>query len=57
MPEKPEVMTVARKLKNHLVGREFKSVEIFHDNIVSYPTVEEFKEKIKNKKIIEVDCL
>lgn len=54
MPEKPEVMTVARKLKNHLVGREFKSVEIFHENIVSYPTVEEFKEKIKNKKIIDI---
>lgn len=54
MPEKPEVMTVAQKLKNHLVGREFKSVEIFHDNIVSYPTVKDFKENIKDKKIIDI---
>ncbi|MDE5586759.1 MAG: bifunctional DNA-formamidopyrimidine glycosylase/DNA-(apurinic or apyrimidinic site) lyase, partial [Bacilli bacterium] len=40
--------------KNHLIGREFKSVEIFHDNIVSYPTVKEFKENIRNKKIIDI---
>ncbi len=54
MPEKPEVMTVARKLKDHLVGREFKNVEIFHDNIIAYPTVQEFKENIKNKKVVDI---
>jgi len=54
MPEKPEVITVARKLKNHLVGREFKNVEIFHNNIIAYPTVKEFKEKIKNKKVVDI---
>ncbi len=54
MPEKPEVMTVARKLKDHLIGREFKNVEIFHDNIIAYPTVQEFKENIKNKKVVDI---
>lgn len=54
MPEKPEVMTVARKLKDHLIGRVFKQAEIFYDNIISYPTVLEFKEQIKNKKIIDI---
>ncbi len=54
MPEKPEVMTVAKKLKEHLVNRVFQSVEIFHDNMIEYPTVSEFKEKIQNKKIIDI---
>jgi len=54
MPEKPEVMTVARKLKKHLVGRVFQSVEIFHENIIQYPTAEEFKKQIQNKKIMDI---
>lgn len=54
MPEKPEVITVARKLKQHLIGLSFKNVEIYHNNVIAYPTVEEFKEKIKNKKIINI---
>ena len=54
MPEKPEVITVARKLKQHLIGLSFKNVEIYHNNVIAYPTVEEFKENIKNKKIINI---
>ena len=54
MPEKPEVMTVARKLKEHLVNHVFQNVEIFHDNIIEYPTVSEFKKGIQNKKIIDI---
>lgn len=54
MPEKPEVITVAKKLKQHLVERTIDNVEIFHDNIIAYPSVNEFKDKIKNKKIIDV---
>lgn len=54
MPEKPEVVTVARKLKNHLIGLKFQNVEIYHNNIIAYPTVEEFKEKMKDKKIVDI---
>lgn len=54
MPEKPEVVTVARKLKNHLIGLKFKNAEVYHNNIIAYPTVEEFKEKIKDKRIVDI---
>jgi len=54
MPEKPEVITVARKLKEHLVNRVFQNVEIFHDNIIEYSIVSEFKKGIQNKKIVDI---
>lgn len=54
MPEKPEVITVANKLKLKLLGRTFEKVEVFHDNIIEYPSVEEFKEKLVGQKINEI---
>ncbi|MBQ3307199.1 MAG: DNA-formamidopyrimidine glycosylase [Bacilli bacterium] len=51
MPEKPEVVTVAKKLKNHILGRTIQNCNIDWDNIIAYPTTKEFQEKIKNQMI------
>ena len=51
MPEKPEVITVARKLESKLIGRKILSVDIYHNNMIEYPSVDEFKNKIKNQEI------
>ena len=51
MPEKPEVITVAKKLEKKLIGRKITSVEVYHNNMIDYPSVKEFKEKIKNQEI------
>ena len=54
MPEKPEVITVARKLETKLIGKTIKSVEVYHNNMIDYPSVDEFKKNIKNQKIHEI---
>ena len=52
MPEKPEVLTVVKALKTKIIGKTIKNVEVYWDNIIEYPSVSEFKEKIRNQKII-----
>lgn len=51
MPEKPEVITVARNLETILVERKILSCHVYWDNIIAYPTVKEFVERIKNQII------
>ena len=51
MPEKPEVITVAKKLEQKILNKKIKSVDILYPNIVLYPDVATFKENIKNEKI------
>ena len=51
MPEKPEVITVAKKLEQKILNKKIKSVDILYPNIVLYPDVATFKETIKNEKI------
>ncbi len=54
MPELPEVETVKETLKTQVIGKIIQNVYIYHNNTIEYPTVEEFKEKIKNEKIINL---
>lgn len=54
MPEKPEVITVARKLEKRLIGRKITSVEVYHDNMIDYPKINEFKKRIINQKIYSI---
>ena len=56
MPEKPEVITVVNTLKQSLLHVKIKEVEVYWNNIISYPSVEEFKEKIKDQTIYEITC-
>lgn len=51
MPELPEVETVKETLKQKLIGKVIAGVNVYHDNIIEYPTVEEFKSQIVNQRI------
>ena len=43
MPEKPEVITVVKSLKNKIIGKTIQNVDIYWNNIISSPSVKEFK--------------
>ncbi|MDD5827060.1 MAG: DNA-formamidopyrimidine glycosylase, partial [Bacilli bacterium] len=55
MPELPEVETVVRGLREKVVGRIIRKVNIYYENIIEYPDICSFQEKIKNQKINEVN--
>ncbi len=55
MPELPEVETVKNTLKKRLIGKKITNVKIYYDNIIEYPDVKEFKEKIVGKVIKDMD--
>lgn len=55
MPEKPEVITVAKKLKIHLLNRRFIKVDVYHDNIIAGIKVSDFKKKLVNQTIHDID--
>ena len=50
MPELPEVETVRRQLKDRLVNKIIKKVDIYYNDIIAYPKVDEFKNEIINEK-------
>lgn len=54
MPEKPEVITVARKLEKKLINTTITSIEVYYDNMIDYPSVDEIKKNIKNQTIHEI---
>lgn len=49
MPEKPEVITVTRKLEKKLLNRKITDIKIYYDKIIDYPTVSDFIKQIKNQ--------
>ena len=51
MPEKPEVITVAKTLKKELIGKKILNVEVYWNNIIAYPKVEDFCGQIRNQTI------
>lgn len=54
MPEKPEVITVVNSLKPKLIGKTITNCNVYWDNIIAYPTVDEFKKEIINQKINDI---
>ncbi len=54
MPEKPEVITVAKALSKKIIGRTISSVDVYWDNIIATPSVKEFKTNIINQKILDI---
>lgn len=46
MPELPEVETVLRTLEDRIKGQKILQVKVYWDNIIAYPTVEEFEKEI-----------
>lgn len=51
MPELPEVETVKESLKLKLIGKKIKKVSVYHENIIEYPSVEEFSRLISDQTI------
>lgn len=54
MPELPEVETVRNTLKRLILNKKIIDVDIRYENIIEYPTSNEFKKKIKNQKINDI---
>lgn len=54
MPEKPEVITVSNSLRPRLVGKKITGCNVYWDNIIAYPTTDEFKKKVIGQKILDV---
>ena len=54
MPEKPEVMTVVKNLIPRIVGKTITGCNVYWDNIIAAPTVNEFKKKIIGQKINDI---
>ncbi len=54
MPEKPEVVTVAKKLKLRLVGKKILKVQVRWNNIIEGISVPEFQEKLIGEEILDI---
>lgn len=54
MPEKPEVITVKNTLKKHLLGKTITNCRVYWDNIISYPSKDEFIERVLNQTIHDI---
>ncbi len=55
MPELPEVETVKESLKKQILNSNIISVDIYYEPIIAYPSIDKFKEKIKNQKINNIE--
>jgi len=54
MPELPEVETIARKLRPHLLGKIIQGAELRWARTLAYPSPRKFKELIQGQEIKEV---
>ena len=50
MPEKPEVITVAKTLEKKIIGKKITEAKVYYDNVI-VGDKEEFISKIKDEKI------
>ena len=55
MPEKPEVMTVAKTLEKELIGKTIIKAKVYWDNMIEYPKKDRFLKEIKNQKILDIN--
>jgi len=54
MPEKPEVITVVKNLKPHILNKKITDCKVYWDNIIASPTSLEFQKKVINQKINDI---
>jgi formamidopyrimidine-DNA glycosylase len=54
MPELPEVETIARGLRDELIGKTILNADVFWSRTLATPTVRKFKQQIQGQKIIGV---
>lgn len=55
MPELPEVENVRRTLITKVKNKTIKQVNVLYDNIISYPSVLEFCNNLKNQTIVDIN--
>jgi len=55
MPELPEVETVRNVLKGWVIGKTIKNVDIFYNRVIENMAFNDFKNKIVNQKIHDID--
>ena len=53
MPEKPEVITVTKKLERRLKGRKITDCRVIYEPIIDYPSFQEFSARIKGQTMHE----
>lgn len=54
MPELPEVETVKEQLKKRLVNKIIVKVDIYYEQMIEHPSINEFKRNITNQQIIDM---
>src|SRR6266508_5891249 len=54
MPELPEVETITRKLRPHLLGKTIKDADLRWPRTLALPSPKKFKAQIKGQEIKEV---
>lgn len=54
MPELPEVETVKNTLKRLVLNKKIYGVKVRYNNIIAYPSVDEFKKEITNQTICDI---
>ncbi len=54
MPEKPEVITVSKKLESKILNKKILDVNVLYNNIIEYPTVDEFTKQIRNQEVKKI---
>lgn len=54
MPEKPEVITVAKKLSLRLIGKKILFTKVLWPNIPDGISVNDFEAKLQNQEILEI---
>ena len=54
MPEKPEVITVAKALSKKVIGKKITNTKVLWNNIIKEPSKEEFIRRIKNQTIKDI---
>ena len=55
MPELPEVETVRNVLKGWVIGKTIKDVDVFYEKVIENMSFSDFKNKIVNQKINDID--
>lgn len=54
MPELPEVETVKEVLKKNVLNKTIKKVEVYYEGMIVKPNILEFKDKLKDQRIIDI---
>ncbi|MDD3241737.1 MAG: bifunctional DNA-formamidopyrimidine glycosylase/DNA-(apurinic or apyrimidinic site) lyase [Bacilli bacterium] len=54
MPEKPEVITIAKKLENKILNKKITNINVLYSPIIDFPNIEEFKKRVIGQEIKKI---